>query len=223
MNGITYDNNNDKEYKLPCKKCDGKTRHKVLRSVVLNEEEFEVSYCVEYEVISCSGCDEISFRKATSCSEDVEIDPETGEMSRNENVDLFPRRIAGRKELKESFLLPTEIRQIYKETHGALCSQYTILAGIGIRAMIEAVCKEKKATGNNLEKKIDDLVKIGVLTQQDAEVLHSTRLLGNISAHEITSPTEDELDVAMDVVEGLFRRIYIIPQKASRLPQRKTA
>jgi Domain of unknown function (DUF4145) len=40
----------------------------------------------------------------------------------------------------------------------ALCSKLPILAGVGIRALIEAVCHDKSAQGSDLRKKIDSLV-----------------------------------------------------------------
>jgi H2-forming N5,N10-methylenetetrahydromethanopterin dehydrogenase-like enzyme len=46
---------------------------------------------------------------------------------------------------------------------------------------------------------------------------HSTRVLGNKSAHETISATEKELDIAMNIVENLIKSVYIIPQKVQKL------
>jgi len=72
-----------------------------------------------------------------------------------------------------------------------------------------------------LEKKIDDLVVKGVLTRDGADTLHSTRILGNRSAHETISATDGELDIAMDIVENLIKSVYVIPQKAQKLNKKK--
>ena len=217
MRKIEYDKNKDKEYELACVKCDGETCHKVLFSVNILETENEISVSREYEIIICQGCKEVSFRLSSSCSEDMSYNEETGEINYDEDVKLYPSRIAGRKQVKDMYLLPDEVLKIYKETHGALCARLNILAGIGIRALVESVCREKEAQGGNLENKIDDLVTKGVLTHDSAETLHSTRLLGNKSAHEIIAANDDELDVAMDIVENLIKTVYVIPQKAKRL------
>lgn len=217
MQEIEYDKNKDKEYKIACVKCDGETYHKVLYSVQVHESEGDIDIWEDYEIVCCQGCKAFSFRSNFICSEDINYDPETGEQSLDENVKLYPNRIAGRKQVKDMYLLPNEILKIYKETHGALCAQYTVLAGIGIRALIESVCKEKKAQGSNLENRINDLVIKGVLTHDSAETLHSTRLLGNKAAHEIIAASDNELDIAMDIVENLIKTVYVIPQKAKRL------
>ena len=101
-----------------------------------------------------------------------------------------------------------------------MCARLNILAGIGIRALVESVCREKDAQGRKLEIKIDDLVTKGVLTHSSAETLHSTRVLGNKSAHELIAATDDELDIAMDIVESLIKTVYVIPQKSKRLSRK---
>lgn len=220
MHKIEFDKNKDKEYKLPCRKCDGATYHKVFHSVHVHEHENGIGVWQDFEIICCQGCRDISFRCTSSCSEDIEPDPETGEPVFIKDVELYPNRIAGRKQVKNMYLLPKPVLDIYKETHGAICSRLNILAGIGIRTLVESICLEKNAKGTNLEKKIEDLVSKGILTRDNAETLHSTRLLGNKSAHKITPPTDEELDIALDIVENLIKAVYIIPYKATKLPKR---
>lgn len=217
MRKIEYDKNKDNKYKIACIKCDGETYHKVLMSVHIHESENEIDVWRDYEIVCCQGCEEVSFRSNSLCSEDVNYDPKTEDQILDENVELYPNRIAGRKQVKDMYLLPDEVLKIYRETHGALCARLNILAGIGIRALVESVCREKEAQGCNLENKIDDLVTKGVLTHDSAETLHSTRLLGNRSAHELIAANDDELDIAMDIVENLIKTVYVIPQKAKRL------
>lgn len=217
MRNIEYNKSKDEEHELACIKCDGETCHKVLFSVNILETEDEISVSREYEIIICQGCKEVSFRLISSCSEDMSYNEETGEIDYDEDVKLYPGRIAGRKQVKDMYLMPNEVLQIYKEIHGALCARLNILAGIGIRALVETVCREKNTQGSNLKHKINDLVVKGVLTQDGADILHSTRLMGNKSAHEIIAASDEKLDIAMDIVENLVKNVYIIPQKSKKL------
>jgi len=216
------DTNINKEYKLPCRKCDGKTFHKVLHSIHTDEvTDYDIFIWQDFEIVRCQGCGEISFRSNSICSEDIHYDLVTGEEKLDENVEIYPNRIAGRKQVKDMYLLPKIVLKIYKETHAALCGKLNILAGIGVRALTESICKEKGANGRSLKQKIDDLAKNGILTKDNAETLHRTRLLGNKAAHGISPSTEEELDIAMDIVENLLKTVYIIPEKALKLPERK--
>lgn len=211
-----------KIYKVPCSSCDLKTNHVVVKSVEnywsqSDYSSYEISGLEKFEIVKCQGCENYSFRLTTSNSEDVTYDERTGEIEYLEDEHIYPNRLEGRKQLHSAYYLPSEIQSIYKETHGALCSKSNILAGAGIRTIAESVCKEKGAQGANLEKKIDNLSTKGVLTSQEAATLHSTRILGNRTVHEIIAPTDEELDVAMDIVENIIKTVYIIPRKAERL------
>ena len=217
---LKVDDTKDKEYYLPCVKCDNETYHKVLSSVNKREEFNYMDYWHDYEIVSCMGCREISFRSNWTFSEDEEPDEE-GNLVPIEHVELFPGRILGRKPLKDLKLLPKNILKIYKETYVVITNKAPILTGVGLRALVESICKEKKAKGTDLEKRIDDLISLKVLTEEGAEILHSTRIMGNNAVHELTASDEKDLDIAMNLIEHLLMGVYILPKKVSKLPKRK--
>lgn len=213
---ITLDTTNDKMREVVCKRCNNTTNHKVCRSVISSWGNEDIQGEDKYEIIRCLGCDGISFRIGSSNSEDFHEDDD-GNYFHQEYEEIYPNRLMGRVALKDIYSLPDKVRTIYTETHAALCTRLKILAGVGIRALIEAVCSEENTKGGNLEIKIDDLIKKEVLTKKNAEILHKTRLLGNAAAHEVKAPSDSELDVAFDIVENLLETVYIIPKKAERL------
>jgi DNA polymerase III alpha subunit (gram-positive type) len=102
-----------------------------------------------------------------------------------------------------------------------LASKLNILAGIGIRGLIEAVCNEQGMMGN-LEQKINDLVANEILTKTNADILHEIRFMGNQSAHEFEIKKEQELHVGFAIIENLLRNLYEIPKMAESL-KRKSA
>lgn len=213
---INLDKTKDKIREVVCNRCDNTTNHRVCSSVTFSWGNDDIQGVDTHEIIRCLGCDSISFRIGSSNSEDFEPD-DNGNLIYPETEEIYPSRLMGRVPLEDIYSLPDKVRSIYKETHAALCTKLKILAGVGIRALVEAVCSEEKAQGINLEKKIDDLVKKEVLTKRNAEILHKTRLLGNVAAHEVKAPSDSELDVAFDIVENLLETVYIIPKKAERL------
>lgn len=176
-----------------------------------------------YQIVQCQGCDSISFRFGHSDSETFLYDEENNEIIHTESVELYPSRVAGRHKLRQAHFLPQAVSRIYDETHSALSNKQPILAGVGIRALVETVCNEKAAVGYSLENKIDDLVTKGVLTQTGAETLHSMRILGNEAAHEVKPHSEETLNLAMDVVEHLLNDVYILPAATKALPKRNTS
>lgn len=206
------------EFELPCQKCTGKTTHKALATVDVRGSEGDNNYSfdwsTDHQVIQCLGCKSISFRVASSNSEDYyPISDDEYEYSVTEK--LYPPRIEGRKGLgDDSVYLPMKVKQIYDETLTALSVQAPILAAIGLRALVEAVCKEKNASGRDLFNQIDNLVEQRVLTPAGAAILHKIRALGNAAAHEAKPHNERQLALAMDIVEHMLKDVYILPKQA---------
>jgi Domain of unknown function (DUF4145) len=203
---------------LPCETCAAKTFHVVQASVDIDGTIDRIlDYWQHYQVVQCQGCDEYSFRLLERTSDFAVAGSETGELELEDRVTLFPPRIAGRPPLRHLLEIPARVRSIYDETRKALLGRQPILAGVGLRSLIEAVCREKGAPGDNLQKRIDSLFELGVLTHEGADILHALRGLGNASAHETEAHSEADLSTAFDVVEHLLQTVYIIPKKAARL------
>jgi hypothetical protein len=205
---------------VPCGECKRKTKHKVLASSELEGEEwsgdnYSVGYWVNHQIIQCQGCETTSFRMSSSDTGDYEfVDDQTVEY--NESVELFPSRSVGRAPTKDMHLLPVNVQRIYEETVKAMNNDQPVLAGIGIRALVETVCKDKQAHGKNLVQKIGSLVTLGVLTQDGATILHKIRTLGNNAAHEVKPHKPEQLGLALDVCEHLLQGVYLLPHHASK-------
>jgi len=198
--------------KVPCSGCSNKTSHQVLLSVDEIGDTPGYSWAESFQIIECRGCELISFRITSSNSDDYEYFGD-GEVDNIEYESLYPSRIVGRSVISDTYYIPTEVRKVYQETIKALNNECPILAGIGLRALIESVCKEKNANGNNLYRKIDDLVVKNILTPTGSVILHKIRNLGNASAHEVKPHSPEQLFLAMDVIEHLLQDVYILPRK----------
>ena len=216
MVNIELDKSTGTSIKVACKGCRRDTNHIVLKSVEGSGSEpmdpdMDFYWATSYQIIRCQGCDTVSFRSIGWNSEDLD---HRGDVVNYEN--LYPSRTEGREVLSDAYFLPNDLERIYRETVTALNSSQPVLAGIGIRAIIETVTKEKSASGDNLSSKIDNLVALGVLTRDGADILHKLRVLGNNAAHEVKAHSGNELTLAMDVVEHVLQAVYILPVHAKR-------
>lgn len=205
-----------KEHWIPCAACSRKTRHIELHAVhdPIYDEDHQSGDTL-WAIVQCQGCMEYSFLKR---AEEFQGYDQDNEPMYSVDEEVYPTRIAGRAPLKDSSYLPQQVGSIYRETRNALCNNMNVLAGIGIRALVEVVCKEKNATGVNLEQRINALVQAGFLTKDGADILHSLRIMGNQAAHEVRPQKKNDLDVAFDVIEHLLLGLYILPAKAASLP-----
>jgi len=202
------------EVSVPCIKCSGRTAHEVVASLDKSghEPDYDLDWNHTYQIIRCKGCKELTFRDSSSTSDDyIQIGEDEWELQENEK--LFPSRIEGRRDLGADVIhLPSDLRRVYGETVQALTSECQVLAGIGLRALVETVCKEKNAAGKDLYAKINDLAAQHVLTPSGAEILHKVRTLGNDAAHEVKPHTPRQLSLAMSVVEHMLKDVYILPK-----------
>jgi len=146
---------------------------------------------------------------------------EEGNLVPEPTTKLYPSRLVGRKKPEWDTELPFQIYRVYDEVHAALCNNISVLGGIGIRAIVETVCKHQGLTTGNLQNKIDGLAAAGVITQAGADILHNLRIMGNTAAHEVKAHTAEELGTAMDVIENLLMNVYILPERARKLPKSK--
>ncbi|EGR4210816.1 DUF4145 domain-containing protein [Vibrio cholerae] len=205
------------KHKLPCIKCSGRTEHVVMVSVDQDGEEDQGGWTYQwndkFQIVQCCGCKVISYRSEHINSEDyAQVSEDDMDSQVYEN--LYPSRVEGRKSLEEfSHYFSSKLLRIYKETLLALNNESAVLAGIGLRALVETICKDNNAQGSNLYKQIDALVEQSVLTPSGAKILHKIRTLGNEAAHEVKPHNSKQLGLAMDVVEHVLREVYILPKQ----------
>jgi len=227
MSKIEDSKTQGKTIRIECPECNVNTKHTVERALDWSDccEEAGIYVSATYQIVRCNGCDTLSFRSVHSSSEDFEY-TEAGQEVYGETEKLYPER-AKRSMADELYLrdnvydVPEIIQAIYRETLSAVQHDLRTLAGVGIRAVIEATCADLKAKKRNLADKIDELVSMSLLTPAGAEILHGIRVLGNDAAHEMKTPNTKQITAALKVIDHLLLGVYVLPQEASVLPKPK--
>ena len=69
--------------------------------------------------------------------------------------------------------------------------------------------------------KIEGLHEKGLLTRQHSEILHEHRFLGNDAVHDLKQPTQDELKLAIQIVEHTLENLYELKDKADEWRSKK--
>jgi hypothetical protein len=196
-----------------CASCDRDTWHSVLQQYV--ESEYEYRMDTIYQIVQCCGCHTVSFRKVVRDYESA-YPIDDSEWNVPEDISCFPSILKGHRELEDVWDLPGTVREIYTQSIQAIKDNSNILAGIGLRATIEAICNDRGITRRTLEKRIDSLAKGGLISQKDTERLHAIRFLGNDAAHEIKRADARNLLIALRIIEHLFVSIYILDGEADK-------
>ncbi len=200
-----------------CRTCRRGTSHDVLAEIEDEHEqdfgeESPVSWGEDYRILRCRGCATVCFEEARWNS--TEVAPDDSPWL---NQTFYPAPNEGRGFPFEGILLPAKLMRIYCEALTALNADSRILATIGLRATVEAMCADQGAKGKNLEERIDDLVASGAIAARQKDFLHLHRLLGNDAAHELKAPEQPELHAAFDIIESTIKTLYALPNVAAKL------
>jgi hypothetical protein len=212
-------NSDDDKHRIYCKNCSGITLHSIVSS--FNERGSNdlgggnsVDWDRQNQIIQCLGCETVSFRTMSRFSEDTEYNDDGPYYP--VTIKYYPGRVEGVKSL-DSHLLPCEVQKIYRETVLSLENELFILAGIGIRAIVETICKDLNAEGKDLYRKIDALRERSIVTTEGSQTLHKLRVLGNNSAHEVKAHNSRQLELALQIIEHMLEGTYIIPASVGKV------
>ena len=191
-----------------CRRCLGKTNHSILcsRTEEADPEEFEIWRRTHY-LAQCAGCETYCYATATETAEN--LDPNSGEMVPEWTV--YPTSEGEKEPLEKYYLFPTRVKGIYLEVIKSINGDLLLLSAIGLRALLEAICKDQEVKGRNLVKLIDGLADEGVLSKKQSGILHGLRFMGNAAAHEIERPDREEVLAALGIAEAMLNVIYVLP------------
>lgn len=121
--------------------------------------------------------------------------------------------------------LPENILATLEEAilcQAAGCHKATALM---VRRVLEELCKDKAANGNNLKERLANLQKVAVLPQELLEAADELRLLGNDAAHveakEYDAIGKDEADLAIALAKELLKAVYQYANLVQRLKDLK--
>jgi hypothetical protein len=117
--------------------------------------------------------------------------------------------------------VPEKIAKVYSEAFRIRLKAPNAYAG-QVRKALEFLCRDQKATGDNLFKQLNSLVEKGIIPPTLAEMTTLIRLLGNLGVH---ATDDDEVSVwDAQLIDEFFRSIveyvYIAPSKIARLKSR---
>lgn len=121
---------------------------------------------------------------------------------------------------KISSSVPDVIRRSYNEAkrvENISPAAYVVL----IRKSLECLCEDKKAKGNNLKNKLDNLTKEGIIPETLLKMGHSVRLLGNIGAHPSDYDIKpEEVKIISDFFVAVIEYVYVAPEKIKNLEEK---
>lgn len=218
--------------KALCLKCRNRTNHRIVGTHETSESDQDITVWYEWDILVCAGCDTVTFREATSCSED--IDYSTCKPAVSEK--FYPPRSPTTLPVRPFNRVPRKLLRIYREVIDCFNGECPTLCAAGVRALVEGICVDqgvkkgpvqvqtkqgmKTEQRKDLQGKIEGMVARGLLTRQHATALHKHRFLGNDAVHELSVPGGDSLAAAIQIVEHTLDNLYELKHTAKRVRRR---
>ena len=167
----------------------------------------------DWAILQCQGCGSIAIRRDEYNTLD-RMYMTDGDEELIHRVS-FPLESERPGSISGTEHLPHEVRRVYDETRAAI-PDLPVLAGIGLRAIIEAVCNDQGVKGT-LVAKIEALRQNGRITNDHKDLLDRSRIVGKAAAHEMKPPDVREMMAILEIVEHLLNGVYIVPRKNAQL------
>ena len=206
--------------KVFCTSCNRKTNHKIIHchKVVYDLRTFG-KFTGHYIIISCAGCDNISFAKTFQGEDNkrkITVYPEEPKVYISRHPQIW-------SQIESS--VPVNIKELYNQVIYSYNQNHTILCALGLRTLIEAVCNElnikkgykhdtdglpitSQGKKESIEGRIYGLYEEKYIIWNQTIVLQRIREIGNAATHDLIIPTTDEINGAIAIVETLISNIF---------------
>lgn len=195
--------------KAPCSKCVRETTHHILFKCREDDNE--------YIVMSCGGCEAVSMR--------------VQDLHFTDQIKYYPspvsRQMPGWLQYMRLGLDADEekIADLMNEVYEVIYGGQYRLAAMGIRAALEQVMIMKVGDNRTFDNNLNAFQSEGYISAVQRESMHATLDFGHAAIHRGFVPSEKDLTVALDIVEGVLAPIFGHPDEAKglrrRVPPRK--
>jgi hypothetical protein len=212
---------------IECPLCKNKAPMEIVCDQIVGSEEdtfYDAVVTSQYwQLLKCFSCYKPILRE--SWHHELLDDPTSITSERYKIV--YPFQNIQQKPLPAFSHLPKSIENLYTESIYAYNNNCHFLCAMGLRTLIESVCKDQKISANanvstDLEGKIGGLFELGKISDEQKSVLHELRSIGNEATHDFVSPALSTLDASFNVIDLLLRNIYELPIEAGKIKSNKT-
>lgn len=198
-----------------CRSCKRETKNTVIGDVSKSTPPDIYHDETKYFLLQCNGCETVAFREEYHDYEQYYPISED-EYEHPISVEVYPHQLKGHSPIESLFEIPTIVESIYKESLLAIQEGAYTLAGLGLRATIEAICNDKEVKGKNLQVRINAMNRSGMISKSDAERLHAIRFMGNDAAHDIKKAKEKSVLIALKIIEHVLLSVYVFEQEVNK-------
>jgi hypothetical protein len=206
-----------------CPKCGPDRNADIVAKYDENIDDFDESVTVGHRVLSCRGCDSVYHQKiTTNHAEYVRVEDAAGndEWVAVESFQYWPAP-AARPRPNWIMSVPTADILMYEiliELYGSLDQDGRILPSIGVRTAFD---RGSELLGIDpaitFDEKLSELERLGHIGKAERIALDIMTDAGSAAAHRGWTPSLQQLNSMLNVLESFVHRCFVLPEDVSRL------
>jgi hypothetical protein len=199
-----------------CNTCGRTSIHTVEATLSGDWGDRDYSGGEEHSLIRCGGCDTVMYKATHWDEHDVDYD-EDGEPYLAKTPKYYPAPQTRKLDTEYLFHLPMKIYDVLNEVLHSQSNNDLILATMGVRLLIETICKNANCKAKTLAKQIDELESNGLIGAEEKGLFHQIRSFGNASAHAGEAMTSDQIASGIDMCLDLIEKLFVQPAKKKKM------
>jgi hypothetical protein len=196
----------------PCSNCLGHTSHDIL----LRKSSQDETAITTHLMLECRGCGTISMAHQRMWTDDGWND-----------WDFYPSPITRKRPEWQLHLVlgvhgmgkERELGELLGEVYVAIAGKQYRLAAMGIRALLEQIMILKIGDRRSFDDKLDAFQANGYISFLQRDAMRATLDMGDAAMHRAHKPTEEDLTLALNIVEGVLAPIYAHKELAEKLAE----
>ena len=189
-----------------CNSCGRETQHKIIHTEEYPAENKEtVTQTRKIDVLHCRGCKEFSIREEIS-------ELILGSKNTQSQISYAPPRLWRQPPtwLVELHLIDPDLKGLLEEVYLATNDRQSRLLSMGVRAVLDRLMTlVLNGDVGNFQIKLDEMVKMGKLTPNQADNLKIVIDAGSASSHRGYNPPRTLIEEMVIVMENLVREYYV--------------
>ncbi|MBT9449996.1 DUF4145 domain-containing protein [Akkermansia glycaniphila] len=225
-----------KKDKCLCGRCNKETNCDVLFSANKRIPCDDERNYMSLSVTQCCGCSEWTVRERCFWIDNYEYN-EFGEAEtipvetiiyptdyeggvEKTSKDKFCESLEGKIKELEAYC-PWGIVQLVRECLSAYQRGLDLLATVGLRMIIDAICQAKKEQEEISKAKIDSLCESGFINEKQRDLIIKIYSCGNSAAHEFEPLCNHELTASFTAMFIILDNMFHLPKLGENVPDKK--
>ena len=206
-----------KTSRAPCSNCLDETEHNVLHSVDRsNKSDYGYDYW-HFDLLECAGCKDISLRETLRYDDWTKIHYYPSPASRKvpDWVYDLSAGVGGRS--------AAPLGDLFLEIYQAVRGGQLRLAVMGVRALVEQVMIHKVGDNGSFAKNLDAFQQAGYVSLVQRDALNDILDAGHATIHRAYEPKAKDIQIALDITEGIMAAIFVHADAAKKVSERVPA